>query len=93
MKYRELIINILVLVIGAALGYAYAVKAGPAFRQAQDTARIEIGPTVEKVELRVGDVAPDFTLPSAKGPTYTLSDYRGQKNVVLAFYPLAFTPV
>jgi len=85
MKYKELIINIVVLVIGAALGYVYAVKAGPA--------RIESTPAIEKVELKVGDVAPDFALPSAKGPKYTLSDYRGQKNVVLAFYPLAFTPV
>ncbi len=85
MRYRELVINILVLVIGAALGYTYAVKAGPV--------GMESGPTVEEVELKVGDVAPDFTLPSAKGPAYTLSDYRGQKNVVLAFYPLAFTPV
>lgn len=85
MKYKEMVINILVLVIGAALGYAYAVKAGPA--------RIESTPTIEEVELKVGDVAPDFTLPSANGSPYTLSDYRGQKNVVLAFYPLAFTPV
>jgi peroxiredoxin len=43
----------------------------------------------------VGDVAPDFELPShlEKGKKVRLSDFRGSKNVVIAFYPLAFTPV
>jgi len=43
----------------------------------------------------VGEVAPDFELPShlEKGKKVKLSDFRGKKNVVIAFYPLAFTPV
>lgn len=41
--------------------------------------------------LKVGDVAPDFTLPSDQSKPVKLSDYRGKKNVVLAFYVLAFT--
>jgi peroxiredoxin len=43
--------------------------------------------------LKVGDDAPEFELRSHKGGTVKLSDYRGRKNVVLAFHPLAFTPV
>jgi len=43
--------------------------------------------------LKVGDVAPDFELRTHKGGTVKLSDFRGKKNVVLAFHPLAFTPV
>ena len=44
-----------------------------------------------KTQLKVGDLAPDFTLPSTTGKPVTLSEFRGKKNVVLAFYPAAFT--
>lgn len=40
---------------------------------------------------RVGDPVPDFTLPSTAGADVTLSAFRGRKNVLLAFFPLAFT--
>jgi peroxiredoxin len=43
--------------------------------------------------LEPGDEAPDFELRSHRGGTVRLSAYRGRKNVVLAFHPLAFTPV
>lgn len=41
----------------------------------------------------LGQPAPDFTLPSSVGDPVTLSSYRGQKHVVLVFYPLDFSPV
>lgn len=41
--------------------------------------------------LKVGDTAPDFELPGTTGQKYKLSDFRGKKNVVLAFFPAAFT--
>jgi peroxiredoxin len=43
--------------------------------------------------LTAGEEAPDFELRSHKGGTVKLSDFRGKKNIVLAFHPLAFTPV
>jgi peroxiredoxin len=53
--------------------------------------------TAEKVlKIKVGDVAPDFELPAVVGEHKTrfrLADHRGKKNVVLAFYPLNWTPV
>ena len=48
-------------------------------------------PPAIKTHLKVGDAAPDFTLPGTDGKTYKLSDFKGKKNVVLAFYVLAFT--
>jgi peroxiredoxin len=43
------------------------------------------------MSLRVGEPAPDFTLPSTAGVDVTLSGFRGRQNVLLAFFPLAFT--
>ena len=48
-------------------------------------------PTPPKTHLKVGDPAPNFTLRATDGKTYKLSDFNGQKNVVLAVYVLAFT--
>jgi peroxiredoxin Q/BCP len=42
-------------------------------------------------ELKVGDKAPDFSLPGSDGKTYTLADFKGKKGVVLAWFPKAFT--
>ncbi|MBD2498237.1 peroxiredoxin [Nostoc sp. FACHB-280] len=42
--------------------------------------------------VKVGDIAPDFTLPAQNGTTVSLNDYRGQKAVVLYFYPKDDTP-
>jgi peroxiredoxin len=43
--------------------------------------------------LKAGDEAPDFELRSHRGGTIRLSDFRGKRQVVVAFHPLAFTPV
>jgi thioredoxin-dependent peroxiredoxin len=42
------------------------------------------------VELKEGDVAPEFSLPGSDGKTHKLSDYKG-RTVVLAWFPAAFT--
>ena len=41
--------------------------------------------------VKVGDMAPDFTLPGTDGKTHKLSDYRGKQAVVIAWFPRAFT--
>ncbi len=43
--------------------------------------------------LKVGDIAPDFSVPSLSGKPITLSQYLNKKNVVLSFVPAAWTPV
>ena len=42
-------------------------------------------------DLKVGDMAPDFSLPGTDGRVHTLADYRDKQAVVLAWFPKAFT--
>ena len=49
----------------------------------------------ERFVLEVGTQAPDFELPAVTGDRrhkVRLSEFRGKKNIVLAFYPLDWTP-
>jgi peroxiredoxin len=50
-------------------------------------------PEIKNAKLEVGDRAPDFRLPDHTGGYIRLSDFQGKQNVVIAFYPAAFTPV
>lgn len=52
-------------------------------------AQAQIAPP--KLRLKVGDLAPDFTLPATTGKDIRLSEFRGKQNVVLAFFFAAFT--
>jgi len=53
----------------------------------------DLKPVDSVLKVKVGDPAPDFTLPSISGQLVSLKDYRGKKNVVLSFVPAAWTPV
>jgi len=57
----------------------------------QDPGRAQ-QPAVAKTHLKVGDAAPEFTLPDQNRKPVNLSDFRGKKNLILAFYVMAFSP-
>jgi peroxiredoxin len=50
-------------------------------------------PTDSTLKVRVGQKAPDFTLPSVSGEKISLKQFKGKKNVVISFVPAAWTPV
>jgi len=54
---------------------------------------IKVPPARPVNDLKVGEEAPDFTLPGIFDRDVSLSEYRGKKNVLLTFMPAAFTPV
>jgi peroxiredoxin (alkyl hydroperoxide reductase subunit C) len=77
---------ILVMLVPSAFGASAAFKEN-IYNPGQ------LKPIDSKLNVKIGDQAPDFTLPSVSGETVSLSRYRGQKNVVISFVPAAWTPV
>ena len=84
--------SLVLLLAAAAMLVAQTPSASPT-----RTPAVTAPAAVPHTSLKVGQPAPDFTLPSTiAGPDgrsvrYKLGDFKGKKNVVLAFYVLAFT--
>ena len=53
----------------------------------------KLKPIDSELKVRVGDPAPNFSLPAVHGEIIALSDYHGRKNVMLSFVPAAWTPI
>ncbi len=79
---------LLLLMLTAAVGASAQQAAQP---QASPQPQANAQPAPPKTHLKVGDPAPDFTLIDTERKQVKLSDFKGKKNVVLAFYVLAFT--
>jgi len=81
---NKFIFAALAIAMLAIAGFAQGTQPAPSMQAAPR-------PTPAPLALKVGDEAPDFTLPATDGTKVHLADFRGKSNVVLAFYVLAFT--
>jgi cytochrome oxidase Cu insertion factor (SCO1/SenC/PrrC family) len=79
MNRKSVILSAVILLIGFAAGFGGAMGLNRG--------------GIRNAKLKVGDPAPEFDLYDSTGAKLRLSDFRGQKNIVLAFYPAAWTPV
>jgi peroxiredoxin (alkyl hydroperoxide reductase subunit C) len=77
---------ILLLLTATAFGASEAFK-----NNIYDTGHLK--PVDSTLKVKIGQPAPDFTLPSVSGEKISLSQYRGKKHVVISFVPAAWTPV
>jgi len=77
---------ILLLLAATAFGASEAFK-----NNIYDTGHLK--PVDSTLKVKIGQPAPDFTLPSVSGEKISLSQYRGKKHVVISFVPAAWTPV
>jgi peroxiredoxin (alkyl hydroperoxide reductase subunit C) len=82
------IVGLLVIFVWSAAAYAQS----PDFKENIYPVG-KLKPTDSVLKVKVGGLAPDFTLPAVRGGKITLSQYRGEKNVVISFVPAAWTPV
>jgi len=79
-----------VVVMLLLLGHAASAAQGPGDKVYPVG---QLKPVDSEAKLKVGDKAPDFTLPAISGEKVSLSQYLGKKNVVISFVPAAWTPV
>lgn len=89
-RLTHLIFIFAILFVFVTVAYAYAIS------EAYKENVYEVGtlkPVDSVLKVKVGDKAPDFTLPAISGEKISLSQYRGKKNVVISFVPAAWTPV
>ena len=85
-------IMVLILVLGLTGGVDTAQARSEAYQEnIYDPGKLK--PRDSQLKVKVGEQAPDFTLPAVAGGQVTLSGYRGKKNVVISFVPAAWTPV
>jgi len=88
-KHMKRALSVIILLAAAAWAAGQTPSPTPA--------PARTAPPAPHTNLKVGQAAPDFTLPSTavgpdgRGLRFKLSDFKGKKNVVLAFYVLAFT--
>jgi len=85
MNKRTLVFLGIALVLGLIAGFGASLALNAAAKPG--------AAQIKNAQLKVGDTAPDFRLPDHTGGYVRLSDFRGKQNVVIAFYPAAFTPV
>jgi peroxiredoxin (alkyl hydroperoxide reductase subunit C) len=92
MEKKKLIILILLGVLSAFISVQTAFAISDAYK-GNIYQMGALKPIDSVLKVKVGQAAPDFTLPSVSGEKISLSQYRGKKNVVLSFVPAAWTPV
>jgi len=82
----------MVLIITLLFLSTYAFGRSEAFKEnIYDPGTLK--PVDSTLKVKVGDKAPDFTLPAVSGEKVSLKRFKGQKNVVISFVPAAWTPV
>jgi len=77
---------IMILICGSTLVFSEVSQ-----KDLYDLGRLK--PIDSVLKVKVGEPAPDFVLPSVSGKKIALSQFLGEKNVVLSFVPAAWTPV
>ncbi len=87
-KFRAAVKMVLIISI-----FATSAVAAPGQLQEKVYRSEKLKPIDSHSTLKVGDKAPDFTLPSLSGEKVALSGFAGKKNVVISFVPAAWTPV